>query len=84
MDDVKCFDIGRFPLQSDKLTPDGFYLAYRTFGALNAAADNVILYCTSLGSTHETAKLNIGPGMVLDPALCVSPNPKLSLCFGVF
>ena len=68
MELVDCFDVSGFPLVCGTQTPDGFYVAYRTFGALNEAADNAILYCTSLAS-HDQAKLMIGPGMLLDSTM---------------
>jgi len=42
-------------------------LAYQTYGALNAARDNAIIYPTSFAATHEEAAWLIGPGRALDP-----------------
>ena len=42
-------------------------LAYKTFGQLNAARTNVIIYPTSFGAQHPDIEWLIGPGKALDP-----------------
>ncbi|MEM9765045.1 MAG: alpha/beta fold hydrolase [Pseudomonadota bacterium] len=42
-------------------------LVYATWGTLNAARDNLVLYPTRFGGTHEQNAFLIGPGMALDP-----------------
>ncbi|MEO1459385.1 MAG: alpha/beta fold hydrolase [Pseudomonadota bacterium] len=45
----------------------GCELVYATWGTLNAARDNLVLYPTRFGGTHEQNAFLIGPGMALDP-----------------
>ncbi|MEL6196754.1 MAG: alpha/beta fold hydrolase [Pseudomonadota bacterium] len=54
----------------------GCRLVYATWGELNAARDNLVLYPTRFGGTHEQNAFLIGPGMALDPArwCIVVPN----------
>ncbi len=40
---------------------------YAVWGRLNATRDNLILYPTRFGGTHEQNAFLIGPGMALDP-----------------
>ena len=49
---------------------------YAVWGALNEAKDNLILFPTRFGGTHEQNAFMIGPGMALDPAdwCIVVPN----------
>lgn len=61
------FELGDVRLQSGR-SLRGARLAYRTYGQLNPARDNVVLYPTSFAATHEDAAWLIGPGRVLDPA----------------
>jgi homoserine O-acetyltransferase len=42
-------------------------LAWQTHGTLNAARDNVIVYPTSYGATHDGQDWLIGPDGILDP-----------------
>ncbi len=45
----------------------GAKLIYAVWGQLNSAKDNLILYPTRFGGTHEQNAFLIGPGMALDP-----------------
>ncbi|MEM9198181.1 MAG: alpha/beta fold hydrolase, partial [Pseudomonadota bacterium] len=45
----------------------GCELVYAVWGRLNAARDNLILYPTRFGGTHEQNAFLIGPGKALDP-----------------
>lgn len=45
----------------------GCRLVYAVWGALNAARDNLVLYPTRFGGTHEQNAFLIGPGKALDP-----------------
>lgn len=54
------------PLASGGVLP-GAQCRYAVWGALNAAKDNLILYPTRFGGTHEQNAFLIGPGMALDP-----------------
>ncbi|MFK7944706.1 MAG: alpha/beta fold hydrolase [Paracoccaceae bacterium] len=40
---------------------------YAVWGELNAARDNLVLYPTRFGGTHEQNAFLVGPGMALDP-----------------
>ena len=60
------FELGDIQLQSKRCIRQA-KLAYKTYGTLNAAKDNVILYPTSFAGTHEDAAWLIGAGRALDP-----------------
>ncbi len=64
--DHLIFDAGAVTLQSGDVFP-GMKIAYKTFGALNAARDNVIVYPTSFGAQHGDTQWLIQPGAALDP-----------------
>ncbi|CCE03859.1 alpha/beta fold hydrolase [Bradyrhizobium sp. STM 3809] len=63
--DDKIFEAGDVILQSGSTFPS-LRLAYKTYGTLNAARDNVILYPTSFGAQHHDTEWLIGPGGILD------------------
>lgn len=58
---------GDVTLQSGELLQDA-RLAYKTFGKLNAARDNAIVYPTSFGAHHTDIEWLVGEGRALDPA----------------
>lgn len=60
------YDLGDIQLQSKRCIRDA-KLSYKTYGTLNAAKDNVIVYPTSFAATHEDAAWLIGVGRALDP-----------------
>ncbi|MBR9653513.1 alpha/beta fold hydrolase [Thalassovita aquimarina] len=64
--DYEIFDLGTFKFQCGLALPD-CKLAYKTFGTLNAAKDNVIVYPTWYSGQHYDNEWLIGPGMALDP-----------------
>ncbi|MBB4065407.1 alpha/beta fold hydrolase [Gellertiella hungarica] len=64
--DYKIFELGDFPLQNGAILRNA-KLAYKTFGTLNAARDNVIVYPTWYSGQHYDNEWLIGPGMALDP-----------------
>ncbi len=65
-DDVERFQLGDVELQSGQVLHDA-RLAYATFGSLDPARDNVVLFPTYYTGTHrENARL-IGRGRALDP-----------------
>ena len=64
IDDI--FDLGDIQLQSKRMIRNA-KLAYKTYGTLNAAKDNVIIYPTSFAATHDDAAWLIAPGRALDP-----------------
>jgi homoserine O-acetyltransferase len=73
--DHEIFELGHVPLQSG-LTLRNARLAYKTYGRLDAARRNVILYPTSYGAQHTDTEWLIRPGRALDPEryFIVIPN----------
>lgn len=64
--DHAVFAAGDVTLQSGVVFPD-MKLAYKTFGRLNAARDNAILYPTSFSAQHHDTQWLVSPDGVLDP-----------------
>ncbi|OOY04532.1 alpha/beta fold hydrolase [Thioclava sp. F28-4] len=64
--DYEIFELGTFEFQCGLAVPNT-RLAYKTFGKLNAAKDNVIVYPTWYSGQHYDNEWLIGPGMALDP-----------------
>ena len=62
----ETFDLGDVALQSGA-TLQGMSLAYKTYGTLNAARDNVVVYPTFYSGTHADNEWLIGETMALDP-----------------
>lgn len=60
------FELGDFSLQSGKVLPEA-HLGFATYGALNEARDNVIVYPTWYTGTHHNNDAFIGSGKALDP-----------------
>jgi homoserine acetyltransferase len=58
-------ELGDFKLRNASVISD-FRLGYRTFGKLNAAKSNAILWPSWLGGTSENLLQFIGPGKVVD------------------
>ena len=75
MADYEIFDLGNLVLQSGA-TLRGARLAYKTFGQLNGAKDNVIVFPTFYGGQHYQNEAIIRPGQALDPGkyFIVVPN----------
>ena len=75
MGDYQIFEAGDVVLQSG-LTYRGARLAYKTYGTLSPARDNVIVHPTSYGAQHYDLEWAIGAGRALDPAkyFIVIPN----------
>ena len=75
MTDHEIFQLGDVDLQCG-LRLRSAWLAYKTYGDLNAAKDNVIVFPTFFGSQHPANEPMIGPGMALDPEkfFIVIPN----------
>jgi len=67
--------LGDVPLQSGKTLYDT-RLAFKTYGELNAASDNCIVFPTHYTGTHWSNEGLIGPGRALDPGkyFIVVPN----------
>lgn len=75
MADYPVFQLGDVSLQTGALLRNAF-IAYQTYGTLNAARTNAILYTTPFGSQHPDIEGLIGAGMALDPTryFIVIPN----------
>ena len=66
MTDYQIFELGNWRLRGGA-TLRGARLAYKTYGALNAAKDNAIVFPTFFGGQHYQNEAIIGPGQALDP-----------------
>ncbi|MCC8938383.1 alpha/beta fold hydrolase [Bradyrhizobium sp. Arg68] len=64
--DYEIFEAGDVTLQGGAVFPQ-LKLAYKTFGRLNAAKDNVILYPTSFSAQHTDIEWLVQRGEALDP-----------------
>lgn len=75
MPDYEIFELGDVRLQSG-LTLRQAKLAYKTYGKLAAAGDNVIVMPTFYSGQHTENEAMIGAGRALDPAryFIVMPN----------
>jgi homoserine O-acetyltransferase/O-succinyltransferase len=73
--DYHVFEAGDVALQSGVVFRS-LRLAYQTYGTLNAARDNVIVYPTSFSAQHCDTQWLIQPGGILDPEsyFIVIPN----------
>ncbi|WP_038933556.1 alpha/beta fold hydrolase [Bradyrhizobium japonicum] len=73
--DYEIFEAGDVTLQSGAVFP-AMKLAYKTYGTLSPARDNVILYPTSFSAQHYDTEWLIGPDGVLDPTryFIIIPN----------
>jgi homoserine O-acetyltransferase/O-succinyltransferase len=60
------FELGDITLQSRRTIAQA-KLAYKTFGTLNAAKYNAIIYPTSFAASHDDTAWLVGPGRALDP-----------------
>src|SRR5205809_2045885 len=67
MTDYQIFEAGDVVLQS-RLTYRNAKLAYKTYGSLDAAKSNVIVYPTSYGAQHYDLEWAISTGKALDPS----------------
>jgi homoserine O-acetyltransferase/O-succinyltransferase len=75
MSDYSIFDLGDVTLQSGSKL-QGAFLAYKTYGTLDAAKSNTIVLNTPFGSQHTDIEWMIGAGMALDPSryFIITPN----------
>ena len=73
MTDYQIFDLGNLRLQSGA-TLRGAWLAYKTYGRLNAARDNAIVFPTFFGGQHYQNENIIGTGQALDPEQVLSSS----------
>jgi homoserine O-acetyltransferase len=73
--DYEIFEAGDVTLQTGGVFP-GMQLAYKTFGRLNDARDNVIVYPTSFSAQHSDTEWLVTPENALDPEryFVVIPN----------
>ena len=65
--DGEVFELGDVALQDGNVLRDA-RLAYKTYGALSAARDNVVVMPTFYTGTHHRNEGFFGPGRALDPA----------------
>ena len=65
--DYDVFDLGHIELQSGDVLSEA-KLAYRTYGRLNAAKNNVIVLPTFYTGTHRRNEGFFGAGRAIDPA----------------
>ena len=75
MPDYEIFELGNLALQAGA-TLRGAQLAFKTYGSLNSAKDNVIVYPTFFGGQHIQNEAIIREGMALDPGkyFIIVPN----------
>lgn len=66
MKNYELYELGDVALQSGDYLPNAV-LAYKTYGTLNAARNNVIVYPTWFAGRHTDNEWLIGPGKALDP-----------------
>ena len=66
MTDYDIFNLGDLRLQGGA-TLRGAWIAYKTYGTLNAAKDNAIVFPTFFGGQHYANEAIIGPAQALDP-----------------
>ncbi|MBM12835.1 MAG: hypothetical protein CL759_12245 [Chloroflexi bacterium] len=73
--DYEIFNIDSLPLQSGTTLREA-KLAYKTYGRLNAARDNVVVLPTFFGGQHTQNEGMIGEGRALDPSkyFIIVPN----------
>lgn len=64
--DCDIFDAGDVALASGAPVPS-LTLAHKTYGTLNPAKDNVILYPTPFSAQHLDTQWAVAPGGILDP-----------------
>jgi homoserine O-acetyltransferase len=65
--DHTVFELGEFELQSGRILP-GAQLAYKTYGSLNTARNNVVVLPTFYTGSHLRNEGFFGPGRAIDPA----------------
>ncbi|MFC3745270.1 alpha/beta fold hydrolase [Paenibacillus sp. GCM10012306] len=66
MKDYEIYELGDVLLQSGVILPNAI-LAYKTYGTLNTAKNNAIVYPTWFAGLHTDNEWLIGPGKALDP-----------------
>ncbi|UOM34162.1 alpha/beta fold hydrolase [Acuticoccus sp. I52.16.1] len=73
--DTEIFEAGPFTLQSGA-TLAAATIAYKTYGTLAPAKDNVVVLPTAFAGRHSDYEWMIGPGQALDPArlFVIIPN----------
>ena len=73
--DYKFYQLSDLVLQCG-MTLKNAFLAYKTYGELNKAKDNAIVYPTWFSGQHYENEWLIGPGKALDPAkyFIIVPN----------
>jgi homoserine O-acetyltransferase/O-succinyltransferase len=71
----EVFHLGDVTLQAGEILPDA-KLAYVTYGSLNSAKDNAIVFPTHYGGNHRSNAAIIGTNRALDPSryFIIVPN----------
>jgi homoserine O-acetyltransferase len=64
--EILTFDAGDVKLQSGAVLPKA-KITYTTYGILNSAKDNLIIYPTSFGARHLETEWLVKPDAILDP-----------------
>ncbi|KAA2302361.1 hypothetical protein FY526_20250, partial [Clostridioides difficile] len=67
MNDYETYNLGDTLLQSGQQLPQAF-IAYKTYGHLNPAKDNVIVVPTWFAGIHTDNEWLIGTDKALDPS----------------
>ena len=75
MADYEIFELGDVTLQCGQILR-GAKMAYKTYGKLNAAKDNVIVYPCWYSGTHLENEWLIGSDMALDPGKILHHHPQ--------
>ena len=70
------FSAGDLPLQSGAVLPDA-RLAWKSYGTLSPARNNVIVYPTSYSATHDDQEWLIRPDGILDPTRWFVVTPDM-------
>ena len=60
------FELGNFALQSNTILENAF-IGFRSYGSLNEARDNVIVFPTWYTGTNDQVEPYVGAGKALDP-----------------
>src|SRR5579875_3490995 len=81
MDDLRTLTISGFALQGGAVLP-AVQVVYTTYGTVNAARSNAILFPTHYGGIHTDNEWLIGAGRALDPERYFIIVPNM-LCNGV-
>ena len=74
--DTGVFSLGDLPLQSGDVLRDA-RLAWKSYGTLSPARDNVVVYPTSYSATHDDQDWLVRPDGILDPTRWFIVTPDM-------